>query len=95
VLKYVGTLLPSIGSIFAGGMWMIPMLNSLSNTVALGRGIWDQAPNDAEKLSNFLRRTILPFLQNPSVNIVSVSTDDGTELIGNVENILRMLGAVK
>ncbi|MDN2495456.1 MCE family protein [Nocardia nova] len=95
VLGYVGTLLPSLGSIFEGGMWMVPMLDSLANTAGIGRGIWDAAPSDAQKLSTFLRSTILPFLHNPSVDVLSVESADGNQLIGNIEDVLRMLGAVR
>jgi virulence factor Mce-like protein len=95
VLSYVGTLLPSIGSIFEGGMWLVPMLNSLASTAAVIRTTGEDVPADAEILSAFLRETILPFLRNPSVNVVSVSSPQGEELLGDVENVLRMLGAVK
>ena len=95
VLAYVGTLLPSIGSIFEGGMWLVPMLDSLAMAVTVVRSTGEEVLSDADKLSTFLHRTVVPFLRNPSVNIKSVSSPQGDELLGDVENLLRMLGAVK
>lgn len=95
VLGYVGTLLPSIGSIFEGGMWLVPMLNSLAGTAGVVRSTGENLPSDVDQMSNFLRTTILPFLQNPRVNILSVNSSEGTELITDIENVLRMLGAMR
>ncbi|MEV5835935.1 MlaD family protein [Nocardia sp. NPDC052112] len=95
IVSYISQILPSVGSVYEGGLWMVPMLNSLADTGGIVRGIWDEGPSDAEKLSNFLRATVLPFAQNPSVNIRSVESAQGDQLIADVENLLRMLGAVK
>lgn len=95
LFAHLGTMLPSIGSIFEGGMWLVPMLDSLAATVHAGRGTWDTAPQAVDKLATFLRTDVLPFAQNPSVNIRSIESPQGDELIGDMENVLRMLGAVK
>lgn len=95
VLAYVGTLLPSIGTIFEGGMWLVPMLDSLATSVATVRSTGEDVSADAQKLSAFLDRTVVPFLRSPSVDVKSISTSDGTDLTADVEQILRMLGAVK
>lgn len=95
LIAYVSQVLPAIGSIFEGGLWLVPMLGSLANSVGDMRATWDEAPSDAEKLSTFLRTTIVPFAHAPSVNILSVDSAQGDKLIGDVENVLRMLGAVK
>jgi virulence factor Mce-like protein len=95
LVGHISTLLPSVGSIFEGGLWLIPMLNSLADTAEAGRGTWDRAPEVTTQLSNFLRTTLLPFSENPSVNITSVRTDGGKQLIGDATTILRMLGAVR
>lgn len=94
VLGYVGTLLPSIGSIFEGGMWLVPMLNSLAKAAGAVRSTGENLPSDVGQISNFLRTTILPFLQNPKVDILSVNSRQGTELISDIENVFRMLGAI-
>jgi virulence factor Mce-like protein len=95
LVGHISTLLPSVGSIFEGGLWLIPMLNSLADTGEAGRGTWDRAPEATTALSNFLRTTLLPFSENPSVNITSVRVGDGKQLIGDATTILRMLGAVR
>ncbi|NMN96688.1 MlaD family protein [Antrihabitans stalactiti] len=95
ILAHISILLPSIGSIFEGGMWMVPMLDSLSATATTGRNIFDEAPTAAEKISTFIRTTLLPFAKNPSVNIRSIETPAGEQLATEVENLLRMLGAVR
>ncbi|WP_280343284.1 MlaD family protein [Nocardia neocaledoniensis] len=95
IVGYVSKALPAIGSIFEGGLWMVPMLESLADTASMGRGIWDDAPTTAAKLSEFLRLTLLPFVENPSINVLSVESAKGDQMIADVENVLRMLGAVK
>ncbi|MGA4790829.1 MlaD family protein [Nocardia sp. AB354] len=91
----IGTVLPNIGSVFEGGMWMVPMLNSLADTADAGRSTFDTGPEAVGKISNFLRTVLLPFAQHPSVNIESVESATGDQLLGDTENLLRMLGAVR
>ncbi|WP_067671524.1 MlaD family protein [Nocardia miyunensis] len=93
IVGYVATVLPSIGSIFHGGAWLIPLLDSLANAGGEMRDIYDVTSSD--KLTNFLRNTVAPFVKDPSVNIRSVQAANGDQVIGDVENVLRMLGAVK
>ncbi|MVU80726.1 MCE family protein [Nocardia sp. ET3-3] len=95
IVSYIGQILPSVGSVYEGGLWMVPMFDSLADSGGMIRQLWDEAPTDAEKLSGFLRQTILPFAANPSVNITSVESPQGDQLIADVSNVLRMLGAVK
>ncbi|GAB26304.1 Mce family protein [Gordonia polyisoprenivorans NBRC 16320 = JCM 10675] len=95
VVAHISTLLPSVGSIFIGGVWLIPMLRSVAATTMAGRGMWDEAPDAGAELTEFLQSTLLPFAQNPSVNVTSVSGGDGGQLIGDAKNLLRMLGAIR
>ncbi|MGQ4601583.1 MlaD family protein [Nocardia sp. R6R-6] len=95
VWSHVSKIVPSIGSIFEGGFWMVPMLESLAGTAELGRGMWDTTPATVGKVADFLRTAVLPFVQNPSVNIRSVESPQGDQLVGDMENLLRMLGATK
>jgi virulence factor Mce-like protein len=94
VIRYIGTLLPSIGSIFAGGVWLVPMLNSVDDAIAAVRNTGADVLSDSEKVGAFLRRTIVPFLERPSVNVTSVDAD-GNRRLADVENLMRMLGAVR
>ncbi|KSZ60031.1 mammalian cell entry protein [Rhodococcus pyridinivorans KG-16] len=91
VVSHIGQILPSVGSLYVGGYWLVPMFESLADTTDISRG----GPSAAVDLSNFLRTTVIPFAQNPSVDIVSVESADGDQLVSDAENILRMLGAVK
>jgi hypothetical protein len=95
VVSHIGQIVPSVGSVYEGGLWMVPMLNALADSGDVIRDIWDEGPATAEQLSSFLRTTLLPFAQSPSVDVVSVETADGEQILGDAENILRMLGAVK
>lgn len=95
VVAHISTLLPSLGSIFAGGQWLVPMVESLAGTAEAGRGNWDRAPAAATRLNQFLRTTLLPFAENPSVNVTELTTADGEQLVGDATVVLRMLGAVR
>ncbi|MCC3312270.1 MlaD family protein [Nocardia africana] len=95
VMQYVGTLLPSIGSIFQGGIWLVPLLESLASGATVIRSTAEDVPSDAAAISTFLTGTLLPFLRNPSLNIQSIGTQDGTDLTAGLGNVLRILGAVR
>lgn len=94
-LYYLGEVLPSIGSIFAGGMWLVPMLDSLADSGADLAATGDDVASDNRKLADFLRTALIPFLRDPSVNVVSIDSGQSDQLIGDVENVLRMVGAVR
>lgn len=94
VIVHIGTLLPSIGSIFAGGTWLVPMLNAVDGALSAGTHQGIDPVSDSEKVATFLRQTIVPFVTNPSVDVESVTTSDGRKL-ADIENLLRMLGAAR
>ncbi|MGW0021465.1 hypothetical protein ACWDUD_24375 [Rhodococcus sp. NPDC003382] len=91
VVSHVGHILASVGTLYVGGYWLVPMFESLADTTEISRG----GPSATVELSHFLRTTLIPFAQNPSVDIVSVESADGDQLVSDAENILRMLGAVQ
>ncbi|WP_067856101.1 MlaD family protein [Nocardia shimofusensis] len=95
IVSYISQILPSVGSVYEGGLWLVPMLNSLAATGGVVRGIWDEGPATTAKLADFLRLTVLPFAENPSVNLRSIESSNGDQLVADVENLLRMLGAVR
>lgn len=95
VVAYLATLLPSVGSIFEGGMWLVPMLDALADTTGTFRGVWDKGLDAGARLNEFLASTVIPWSQNPRVDIVSVRDGNGRELVGDVTNVLRVLGAVR
>jgi len=94
VIRYIGTLLPSIGSIFSGGVWLVPMLDSVDGAIAAVRNTGTDVLSDSQKVGAFLRRTIVPFLERPSVNVTTVEAN-GERRLADVENLMRMLGAIR
>ncbi|MFC8529928.1 MlaD family protein [Nocardia sp. NPDC057227] len=95
IVSYISQILPSVGSVYEGGLWLVPMLNSLADTGGVLRGLWDSGPADAARIADFLRLTVLPFAAHPAITIRSVETGAGEQIIADVENLLRMLGAVR
>ncbi|WP_330181628.1 MlaD family protein [Nocardia sp. NBC_01503] len=91
----IGILLPSVGSVYTGGNWLVPMIDSLAVTVedvsSTGTGLADTGMS----LQRFLRTTLLPLLSKPAVDVTSLVSADGNEQLAAVEDLLRMLGAVR
>jgi virulence factor Mce-like protein len=91
--KYIGTVLPSIGSIYSGGFWLVPLLNSLGKAVgAVQQSKWD-FEREAPLWRKLFTDDFLPVDKNPAINITSITGPDGKEMIGNVQDVLRILGA--
>lgn len=94
VAEYIGTVLPSIGSIYSGGYWLVPMLNSLADAVgAVQQGKWN-VEGEVAGWRNLFLDSYLPVDKYPAINITSITGPDGIEMIGKAEDVLRMLGAV-
>lgn len=93
VAGYIGTVLPSIGSIYSGGFWLVPLLNSLGSAVgAIQQSKWD-FEGEAPKWRKLFTDDFLPVDKNPAINITSIVGPDGREMIGNTRDVLRILGA--
>jgi len=91
--SYIGTVLPSVGSIYSGGFWLVPLLNSLGNAVgAVQQSKWDFEA-EAPKWRKLFTGDFLPVDKNPAINITSITGPDGREMIGNIQDVLRILGA--
>ncbi|MCX2712002.1 MlaD family protein [Mycolicibacterium sp. J2] len=93
VLNYIGTILPSVGSITLGGYWLVPFLNSLAD--ATGALQESKVAGEAEipKYRKVFTDMFLPVDKYPAINITSIIGPDGRELSGNVQDVLRILGA--
>ena len=90
----IGTVVPSVGSIYSGGFWLVPLLNSLADaTGALQQSKWN-VESEVPAWTRLFTEDFLPVDKNPAINITSIKTPDGRELIGNVEEVLRILGAM-
>lgn len=94
VASYVGLLLPSIGSIYSGGFWLVPLLDSLGTTFeAIQHSKWafeDEIPRWRKLFTD----SFLPIDKYPAINITSIVGPDGREISGNVQDVLRILGAM-
>lgn len=90
---YIGTILPSIGSIYSGGFWVVPLLNSLGNAVgAVQHSKWN-VEAEAPRWRDLFTNDFLPVDKYPAINITSIVGPDGHEMLGNVQDVLRILGA--
>jgi phospholipid/cholesterol/gamma-HCH transport system substrate-binding protein len=93
VASYIGTVLPSIGSIYSGGYWLVPLLDSLGNAVgAVQQSKW-AVESEAPKWRKLFIEDFFPVDKYPAINITSIVGPDGHEMIGNVQDVLRILGA--
>ncbi|RDI68375.1 MlaD family protein [Nocardia pseudobrasiliensis] len=89
LLGNIGVLLPSVGSVYSGGYWLVPLLNSLAGTA---EGVGDPT-GDAVATDRFVTGTLLPWLRSPKVDIAAVVT--GTDHTAEIADVLRMLGAIR
>ncbi|MGV0734266.1 MlaD family protein [Mycolicibacter sinensis] len=90
---YVGKLLPSVGSIYANGYWLVPLLESVAD--AMGAMQRDKRAFEAEVPAwrRLFYESFLPQDKYPAMNITSILGSDGRELSGNVHDVLRIIGA--
>ncbi len=92
--SYIGTLVPSIGSIYSGGYWLTPMLSSLADAMgALQKSKW-AIEDEYPKWQTLLTEYFMPADKYPAINITSITAPDGRELLPNVQDVLRILGAM-
>jgi phospholipid/cholesterol/gamma-HCH transport system substrate-binding protein len=94
VAREFGDLLPSIGTIYSSGYWMVPAFSSLANAMAAIQGSKQVVEGEYPRWRTFINDYFLPQEKYPAINITSIVGPDGRELSGNVEQVLRMLGAV-
>lgn len=91
--SYIAVVLPKLGSIYSGGFWAEPLVNSLVDaTGAIQHSKWafeKEAPAWQRLLTDFF----LPVDKYPAINITSIVGPDGRELIGNVQDVARIIGA--
>ena len=94
VAREVGNLLPSVGSIYSRGYYMVPMFSSLANAMGAVKGEKQVVAREYPLWRKFINESYLAQEKYPAINITSIVGPDGKELSGNVEQVLRMLGAV-
>ncbi|MEB4211084.1 MlaD family protein [Mycobacterium sp. 94-17] len=94
IAREFGNLLPSIGTIYSSGYYIVPTFSSLANAMAAIRGGKQAFEEEYPRFRKFILDYFLPQEKHPAINITSIVGPDGRELSGNVEQVLRMLGAV-
>ena len=96
VIRHIATLLPSVGSIFTGGLWVVPLLNSLATAAETAQPMWPAGDGALNATNNFIGDTLKPFLENPKVTITSVkAAGRDKQLLSDAVAILRVLGVVR
>ncbi len=94
VVLPIGTLLPSLGTIYNGGYWLAPLVNSLGDVVgALQQAKWN-VEEAYHNFRHFMLNDFLPQDRFPALNITSIVGPDGRELSGNVQQVLSMIGGM-
>jgi phospholipid/cholesterol/gamma-HCH transport system substrate-binding protein len=93
VSNYIATILPGIGSITLGGYWLVPFLNSLADSVGALQESKVAGEAEIPKYRRIFTNLFLPVDKYPAINITSIIGPDGRELSGNVQEVLRILGA--
>jgi phospholipid/cholesterol/gamma-HCH transport system substrate-binding protein len=92
--QYTGTAYPSVGTIYSGGFWIVPLLKSMADAAgAVQRSKWafeSEVPEWRKLFTDYY----LPQDKYPAINITSIVGPDGRELSGNVHDVLRILGAM-
>jgi len=90
-----GRLLPSLGTIYNGGYWLFPLITSLANAFESVQGSKQALEAEYPLYRQFIIDYFMRQDKYPAINITSIVGPDGRELSGNVEQVLRMLGAVR
>lgn len=93
VANYISTLLPSVGSVNSGGYWLVPLLTSLADTTGAVQQSKINVEEEIPKYRRLFTDFFLPQDKYPAINITSIVGPDGRELSGNVQDVLRILGA--
>lgn len=93
VSNYISTILPGIGSITLGGYWLVPLLNSLADSVGALQQSKVAGEAEIPKYRQLFTNVFLPVDKYPAINITSIVGPDGRELSGDVQEVLRILGA--
>ncbi len=93
VAPYLSRVLPSIGSIYSGGYWLVPMLTAAAGATESIRGAKWSFEDEWPAWRRLFTDYFLPQEKYPAVNITSIVGPDGRDLSGDTEQVLRMLGA--
>ena len=95
MVHFMAPLMPTIGSIYYNGYWLVPTLASATAAVeAIQKGKW-AFEEEVHKWERLVTDQILPQEKYPAINITSIVDSDGRDLTNNVQDVLRMIGATQ
>lgn len=94
VLSRLGVMIPSIGSVYSGGFWLVPMLTNAGAAIGAVQATKWAAEDEYPRWRRLLLEYFLPEDKYPAINVISIVGPNGQEMSDNVEDVLRMLGAV-
>lgn len=95
VFAQIGIVLPSIGSIFEGGYWLMPLLTNVDQSLTAGVGVINAVGTNEPQIRKLFTDHVFPWVQRPSMNIVSISSPQGEQMVGTMTRLLRMIGATR
>lgn len=91
---YFAPLIPTIGTIYFNGYWLVPALTALSGAFeAFQHSKW-AFDEEVPRWQHLVTDYFLPERKYPAINITSIVGPDGRELSGKVQDVLRMIGAM-
>jgi phospholipid/cholesterol/gamma-HCH transport system substrate-binding protein len=94
VTHFLAPLLPSVGTIYYNGYWLVPTLSAGADALeAVQHSKW-AFDEELPRWQHLVTEYVLPERKYPAINITSIVGPDGRELSGNVQQVLRMIGAM-
>jgi phospholipid/cholesterol/gamma-HCH transport system substrate-binding protein len=94
VTHFLAPLLPTLGTIYYNGYWLVPALTSITDALeAFQHSKW-AFDEEVPRWQHLVTDYYMPERRYPAINITSIKGPDGRELSGNVQEVLRMIGAM-
>jgi phospholipid/cholesterol/gamma-HCH transport system substrate-binding protein len=94
VTHFLAPLLPTLGTIYYNGYWLVPALSSITDALeAFQHSKW-AFDEEVPRWQHLVTDYYAPERKYPAINITSIKGPDGREMSGNVQEVLRMIGAM-
>ncbi|WP_246398535.1 MlaD family protein [Mycobacterium vicinigordonae] len=91
---YLAPIVPTLGTIYYNGYWLTPALTALADSAeAFQHSKW-AFDEEVPRWQHLFTDYFLPERRYPAINITSIKGPDGRELSGNIQEVLRMIGAM-
>lgn len=94
VASRLSVMIPSIGSVYSGGFWLVPMLTTVGDAMGAVQASKWAVEHEGPRWRRVFNEYFLPQDKYPAINITSIIGPDGREISDNVADVLRILGAV-